>query len=103
MFRHHGVRLAATLCADPDRARLLADELLGALGADTDHCARLREILFAYLSHACNKTITAQALHVHHKTVSYRLDQAEKLLGRVVTSNPLELGAALLIKQTLGN
>lgn len=101
VVRYRDVRLASILCSDPTRARLLADELLGALGADTDHCARLRETLFAYLAHACNKTATAQALHVHHKTVTYRLAQVEDMLGVAVTTNPLEIGAALLIKRTL--
>lgn len=99
--RHRDVELAAVLCTDPDRARRLADDRLGALSSQDDTCGRLRETLLVYLSQGCSKTRTAQLMHVHHKTVSYRLGQAEALLGRPLSQDVLELGAALLIDRTL--
>jgi hypothetical protein len=102
VVRHRDVELAAVLCTDPDRARRLADDRLGALSSQHETGERLRETLLVYLSQGCSKTRTAQLMHVHHKTVSYRLAQAETLLGRPLTQDVLALGAALLIDRTLG-
>lgn len=101
VIRHCDVELAAVLCADPDRARSFAAARLGPLGDDNETCERLRETVLAFVSEGCSKTRVAQVLHVHQKTVSYRLAQAEKLLGRPLTQNVLELGAALLVDRTL--
>jgi hypothetical protein len=95
------IQLAAVMCTDPERARPFAADRLGALGGRDETCARLRETLLVYLSQGCSRTRTASALHVHHKTVSYRLSQAEQLLGHPVDQDLLELGAALLIDRTL--
>jgi hypothetical protein len=96
-----GIQLAGVLCSDPERARPFSTALLGALGRRDETCARLRETLLVYLENGCSRARTATALHVHHKTVSYRLTQAEQLLGRPLTDEVLALGAALLIERTL--
>lgn len=101
VVRHRDVELAGVLCTDPDRAHRLAVERLGRLGASDDVCERLRETLLVFLTHGCSKIRTAEMLHIHHKTVSYRLAQAEDLLGRPFTDDVLELGTALLIHRTL--
>ncbi len=101
VVRHSDIELAAVLCTDPERAQRLADDRLGALGGADDTRERLRETLLVYLSQGCSKTRTAQLLHVHLKTVSYRLAQAEELLGHPLTQDVLELGTALLIDRTL--
>lgn len=101
VVRHRDVELAAVLCVDVDRARRLASARLGALGSPDETAERLRQTLLTYLSQGCSKTRTAAALHVHLKTVSYRLAQAEALLGRSPQDDVLELGAALLIDRTL--
>lgn len=101
VVRHRDVELAAVLCADVERARRLANDRLGALSSADETCDRLRETLLAYLAQGCSKTRTAAVLHVHLKTVSYRLAQAEALLGRSLSEDVLELGAALLIDKTL--
>ncbi|HEY2206005.1 MAG TPA: helix-turn-helix domain-containing protein [Pseudonocardia sp.] len=101
VVRHCDIQLAALLCAEPERARRLAADRLGALGGEDETCERLRETLLEFVAQGCSKTRTAQVLHVHHKTVSYRLAQAETMLGRPITTDVLELGAALLIDRTL--
>ena len=101
VVRHHDVELAAVLCTDPERAQQLALDRLGALAAANNVSERLRHTLLVFLTHGCNKTHTAELLHVHHKTVSYRLAQAEELLGRPITNDVIELGTALLIHRTL--
>jgi hypothetical protein len=101
VVRHRELELAGLLCHDPDRAQRLAADRLGALARPDETSQRLRDTLLTYLAHGCNKTQTAAVLHVHHKTVSYRLGQAERLLGRPLTDAVLELGSALLIHRTL--
>jgi len=38
---------------------------------------------------------------VHHETVSYRISQAEELLGRSLSKDTFDLETALLIDRTL--
>lgn len=99
--RYHDVEVAALLCADPVRARALAADRLGELGLRDETGRRLRETLRAFLSSGRNKARTADVLHVHHKTVAYRVAQAESLLGRSVGAAALDLEIALTIDLTL--
>jgi hypothetical protein len=98
---HRRVELAGLLCADPARARRLADARLGALAARTEAVDRLRETLRTYLQCGRNKARTGELLHVHQKTVAYRLVRVEALLGTPLPDDCSELEAALLIDRTL--
>ncbi|HEY2195147.1 MAG TPA: helix-turn-helix domain-containing protein [Actinomycetospora sp.] len=99
--RFADVELAAVLCADPDRARRFATDRLGRLAEDDEAVERLRATLRAYLAHGHSRADAARALAVHHKTVTYRIGQAEKLLGRSLTSGTGDLDAALTIHAAL--
>jgi PucR C-terminal helix-turn-helix domain/GGDEF-like domain len=101
VVRHRDVEIAALLCGDPERARLLAAQRLGPLADRDETGARLRATLRALLAHGHNRGHTAAALNVHHKTVSYRIAQAEELLGRTLSSDTFDLETALLIDRTL--
>jgi DNA-binding PucR family transcriptional regulator len=101
VVRFHDVELAGLLCTDTERARRLAMERLAGLAGGDETCRRLRETLLTFLEHGCSKTRTAELLHVHQKTVSYRLTQAEELVGRAVCDDVVGLGAALLVHRTL--
>ena len=102
VVRHRDVELAGALCCDLGYARRFAEDRLATLISDDPTTERLRETLLVYLDNGCHQSKAAEILHVHPKTVSYRLTQAEALLGRPLTDNVLEVGAALLIAQTLG-
>ena len=102
VVRHRDVELAGALCCDLGGARRFAEDRLVTLINDDPTTERLRETLLVYLDNGCRQSKAAEILHVHPKTVSYRLTQAEALLGRPLTDNVLEVGAALLIAQTLG-
>ncbi|MDX8151888.1 aldehyde dehydrogenase family protein [Patulibacter brassicae] len=97
LTRHRDVALLAVLCADSARARALARAELGPLAVDDEVTERLRETLTAYLAHGESHVAAAQELFVHQKTVSYRVRQAEQLLGRKVSERRVELEAALLV------
>jgi DNA-binding PucR family transcriptional regulator len=101
VVRHRDVEVAAILCSDPERARRLADGHLGPLAADDETAERLRATLRTLFAHGNNRRSTATALNVHIKTVSYRISQAEQLLGRSVARDTFDLNAALLIDHTL--
>jgi PucR C-terminal helix-turn-helix domain/GGDEF-like domain len=101
VVRHRDVELASALCCDLVRARRFAEDRLVTLINDDPTIERLRETLLVYLDNGCRQSRAAEILHVHPKTVSYRLTQAEELLGRPLTDNVLEVGAALVIAQAL--
>lgn len=102
VVRHRDIEVAAVLCADPERARRFAEGRLGALARRDEATSRVRATLRAYLANGRNLARTAEALHVHHKTVSYRLARASELVGRSVVDLPYDLEAALIIDRTLG-
>jgi hypothetical protein len=102
VVRHRDIEVAAVLCADPERARRFAEGRLGALARRDEATTRVRVTVRAYLANGRNLARTAEALHVHHKTVSYRLARASELVGRSVVDLPYDLEAALIIDRTLG-
>jgi DNA-binding PucR family transcriptional regulator len=101
VVRHRDIEIAAILCGDPDRARALAAARLGDLARRDEPGERLRATVRALLANGHNRGRAAAALHVHHKTVAYRLNQAEELLGRSLSDDTFGLETALLIDQTL--
>jgi DNA-binding PucR family transcriptional regulator len=101
VIRHRDVDIAALLCADPERARRVAAERLGPLAVRDETGKRLRATLRTLLANGHNRGLTAKALNVHIKTVTYRLAQIEELLGRDLSRNTSDLDTALLIDHTL--
>lgn len=101
VVRYRDVELASALCSDLSRARWFAEERLAGLANDDPTSERLRETVLVYLDNGCRQSSAAEILHVHPKTVSYRLAQAEELLGHPLTDNVLEVGAALVVAQTV--
>jgi|GEM_PF-1931976 len=101
VVQHRDIEIAALLCSDPERARAMAAARLGDLARRDDIGERLRATVRALLANGHNRGRAAAALHVHHKTVAYRLNQAEELLGRSLSEDTFGLEAALLIDQTL--
>ncbi|MGV1046999.1 MAG: PucR family transcriptional regulator [Solirubrobacterales bacterium] len=95
--RYRDVALLAVLCADTVRARALVCSELGPLAVNDEVTSRLRETLTAYLACGESHLAASRELFVHQKTVSYRVRQAEKLLGRKVSERRSELEAALLL------
>jgi PucR C-terminal helix-turn-helix domain/GGDEF-like domain len=98
---HEEVALAALLCRDRPRAERFAAEQLGGLAASEETVERLRHTVATYLACGLSKVRAADALHVHKKTVTYRLERAEELLGRRVDVRSAELDAALRIHRAL--
>ncbi|MGH3633096.1 PucR family transcriptional regulator [Mycobacterium sp.] len=96
-----GLSAAALLCDNVAEARAWVHETLGALAADTDNDARLRETLRTFLRHGNYKT-AAEELNLHFNSVKYRVLRANERRGRPVTDDRLDVELALLICHWLG-
>ena len=77
-------------------------ETLGALAADDEHHARLRDTLRVFLQENGSYKATAERLTLHKNTVQYRVRKAEESLGRPVIQDRLQVELALLASQWLG-
>jgi DNA-binding PucR family transcriptional regulator len=100
VVRHRHIEIAAMLCGDPDKAQAMAAARLAGLTDRDETGERLRATVRALLLHGHNRGLTARALNVHHKTVAYRIKQAEDLLGRSLSEDTFALETALLIDYT---
>jgi purine catabolism regulator len=75
-------RLLSPLAAGPGLANFVEGELGPLLSGDRQQPAYLLQTLDAYLHANGNKIATAQALHLQRRSVYYRLEKIEELLGR---------------------
>ena len=101
--RFSRVELAAVGTADVDLARLFVARTLGDLAAGDDNTRRLASTLRVYLEENSSRPRTAKRLGIHANTVSYRVRQAEAMLGQPVASNPAKLMLALALAPALGS
>ena len=69
----------------------------GLAAADDDLTTRLTATLRTYLDEHSSRSRTAKRLGIHENTVSYRIKQAEEILGRSVDQRTLELRVALAL------
>ena len=95
--RYANVALAAIATADIDQARTFVQRELRALTADDDLTTRLTATLRTYLDEHSSRSRTAKRLGIHENTVSYRIKQAEEILGRSVDQRTLDLRVALTL------
>ena len=76
------LRLLASLAGGPELSRYIEDELGPLLKHDAKTTNPLLPTLRTYLSCDGNKSQAAQALFVQRRTLYYRLERIEALLGR---------------------
>lgn len=100
--RYRNVAVAALCTADGDHASAFVSSILGPLTANDELTFRLAITLATYLRENRSRTRTAARLGVHPNTVSYRVRQAEDLLGRTVGADALDLQVALTLLPALG-
>jgi hypothetical protein len=92
----------AAMTSDLDSTRAWVDETLGALAADDERHAALRETLRVFLESGSSYAATAQRLRVHRNTAQYRIRKAEELRGKPLRSGRLDLELALLAAHWFG-
>jgi DNA-binding PucR family transcriptional regulator len=95
--RYGLVSLQALASADIDQAQEFVDRELGALADDDDTCRRLAATLRVYLDEHASRGRAAKRLGIHENTISYRIKQAEEILGRSVEQDTLNLRVALAL------
>jgi len=91
------VALAAIATADLDQARTFVQRELQGLTATDDATTRLAATLRTYLDEHASRSRAARRLGIHENTVSYRIKQAEEILGRSTDERTLELRVALAL------
>lgn len=93
LFRDIAVHVR--LMSDPCRAMRLAQVVLGPLADQGEEAARMRRTLRAYYACGGNKTAAGSLLHLHEKTVAYRLRAVSRAVGISIDEGRLNLEAAL--------
>lgn len=96
------VELPYLLSRDTEALREFLARTLGPLAEPTEHAARLRETVAAYISTGGSPTDAARHLQVHKNTVRYRVEQAFALIGTEHHGDHADLGLALRCIDTLG-
>jgi hypothetical protein len=94
-FDEEGLKVAALLARDLATTRTWVQQTLGDLAADDEQHERLRNTLVLYFQNDSNYTATAEAMLMHKNTVKYRLNSAEKVLGRSISSDRQAIELAL--------
>lgn len=95
--RYRDVALAALASVDPTQATEFVLRVLGPLAAEDDTTYRVAMTLAAYLQENRSPARAARRLTVHPNTVTYRVNQAEAILGRSVDSDAAEVSVALAL------
>jgi len=95
--RYARVALAALGTADPTQARAFVIGRLGPLACEDETSQRLAATLRIYLDEQSSRSRAAKRLGVHENTISYRIRQAEEILGHGVDQDALELHLALVL------
>lgn len=80
LVSYEGNELVAMLLCSPERARELVQRCLGELAVDSVRAQELRETLRVSLDSHGSVSTTANLLHTHRNTISYRLNQIETML-----------------------
>ncbi|MEV5539910.1 helix-turn-helix domain-containing protein [Saccharopolyspora shandongensis] len=99
--RYRSVAVVALATADPEHALAFVTGVLGSLADNDDTTRRITMTLSAYLEDNRSRNRVADRLSIHPNTVSYRVRQAEELLGRSVDIDTLDLRVALAMLPTL--
>jgi DNA-binding PucR family transcriptional regulator len=94
---YRGVAVAALASTDREHAVAFVKRILGPLAANDEATYRIATTLAVYLEENRSPAKAAQRLTVHPNTVSYRIHQAEELLGRPIGANILDLSVALAL------
>ena len=95
--RYADVAVVAMATADAEQAARFVARILGPLAGEDEVTRRAAETLAVYLSENRSRSRAAARLYVHANTVSYRIRQAEEILGRSIESAPLDLQVALAL------
>jgi DNA-binding PucR family transcriptional regulator len=97
-----GMAATALLAQVPEVARDWVLTALGDLAVDDEQTATKRETLLCFLRHDRSYTATAEAMLMHKNSIKYRIEIAERDLGRNSRENRLDVELALNACHWLG-
>lgn len=95
LTRYRDVAVASLASCNAERAEAFVHRVLGPLAADDEATFRVAMTLSVYLQENGSRSRAARRLTVHPNTVSYRVDQAQMILGRSIETDSLDLAVAL--------
>jgi len=101
IVRYDEVALVSLLAADLDRARQFVARELGELNNSDDATTRIRATVQVLLEESGRTAVAARRLGVHQNTVSYRVRQAEEILGHSLKQRRFEVETALRLRDLL--
>lgn len=101
LTRYRDVAVAALASCNAELAEAFVHRVLGPLAADDEATFRVATTLSVYLQENRSRTRAARRLTVHPNTVSYRVDQAQTILGRSIDTDSIDLAVALALLPTL--
>lgn len=93
---YRDIELASLLLADPTRAKSFVTRVIGPLIGADERSEELFQTLEQYLSSNGSLSKTAEALHMHRNTVSYRLQQIKKLISRDLTDFEVRVSVEII-------
>jgi DNA-binding PucR family transcriptional regulator len=102
-LRHADVELAVLLSVNIENAQHFVRRQLGRLAIDDERTDILRSTLWYYLTNERSVATVAGIQFVARNTVTYRVKQAEQLIGRQIDDARLEVQTALLLTRVLGD
>lgn len=94
---YRDLAVPALASVDSELAATFVHRVLGPLAGTDDAAQRAAEALSIYLDESRSRTKAAARLHVHPNTVTYRVQQAERILGRRIDAASLDLRVALAL------
>jgi DNA-binding PucR family transcriptional regulator len=97
LTRYGEVAVAALASVDHGQAASFVTRVLGPLAADDEATYRVAMTLAVYLQENRSPARAAQRLTVHPNTISYRVNQAESILGRSVDTDAFDVSVALAL------
>lgn len=97
LTRYRDVAIPALASCDAEQAASFVVRVLGPLAADDEATYRVATTLSVYLQENRSRSRAAKRLTVHPNTISYRVDQAQMILGRSIDTDTLDLAMALLL------
>ena len=101
VVRYRDVALESLMLRDRQAVKDFVARELAALEENDSRAGVLRETLEAYFRSGQNAASTAQSIHVHERTVAYRLRSIESRLGVTINSRRDELAVALRLAELL--
>lgn len=102
-FDFQDLDIVAMLSTDLSVARQFVDRELGDLAGRTQAVTAVRHTLKRYLDLDRSLAATAADLHIARNTVAYRVQRAEQLRGHPASVRRLQLHAALVLADELGD